>query len=56
MATQFRAFGYDVRSLRRKSDLAEFIRRSPGSRHFPPIPAKWRKGRSYQPPFTRAGG
>ena len=56
MATQFRAFGSDVRSLRRKSDLAEFIRRSRGSQHFPPIPAKWRKGRSSQPPFTCAGG
>ena len=46
MATQFRAFGSDVRSLRRKSDLAEFIRRSrqSGARAAAPNPTSLAPG------------
>ena len=42
-----------LRCLRTKSDLAEVARISPPHRI---IHAKWRKSRSSQPHFTRAGG
>ena len=53
MDVQFRANGSQVRNLRTKSDLAELSRQCG---QCAPMGAKWRKSRSSQPHFTRAGG
>ena len=53
MDVQFRANGSQVARLRIKNDLAEFTAADCRERN---IHAKWRRSRSSQPHFTRAGG
>ena len=53
---QFRANGSQVARLRTKSDLAELRAASAVQRRERRIRAKWRKSRSSQPYFSRAGG
>ena len=53
---QFRANGSQVARLRTKSYLAELSAVSAHWRRQRPMGAKWRKSRSSQPHFTRAGG